>query len=48
MNPDGIDASNGSLISGGFTIASARALAVLLEGEPLPVALVPAGTSPAP
>ena len=48
INPNGIDGSAGSLISGGFTNLSARSLAVLLDGEPLPVSLVPTGTSPAP
>jgi SecD/SecF fusion protein len=48
LNPGGIEAGNGSLISGGFTPLSARALAVLLDGEQLPVTLVPTGTSPAP
>ena len=48
INPNGIDGSAGSLISGGFTNLSARSLAVLLDGEPLPVSLVPTGTSPVP
>jgi SecD/SecF fusion protein len=34
-NPEGIDARAGSQISGGFTIASARQLAVLLAGDAL-------------
>lgn len=38
MNPQGIG-PHGSQISGGFTIASARQLAVLLAGEPLPAPL---------
>lgn len=48
VNPGGIDGRDGSLISGGFTLKSARALAVVLDGEPLPVSLLRAGTSPAP
>jgi len=39
MNPEGIDPRTGSQISGGFTIASARQLAVLLAGDPLPAPL---------
>jgi len=35
MNPEGIDPRTGSQISGRFTIASARQLAVLLAGDPL-------------
>src|SRR4051812_26369200 len=38
-NPDGIDASNGSEISGGFTISSAQRLAQLLKTGALPVKL---------
>ena len=38
-NPDGIDAVQGSQISGGFTPASARALAAMLRSGPLPVAV---------
>src|SRR3954470_22221995 len=38
-NPDGIDASNGSEISGGFTIDSAQRLANLLKTGALPVKL---------
>jgi len=38
-NPEGIDPRSGSQISGGFTIASARQLAVLLAGNPLPARL---------
>jgi hypothetical protein len=37
--PEGIDASNGSEISGGLTIASARSLANELQSGPLPVKL---------
>jgi SecD/SecF fusion protein len=39
MNPDGIDGSNGSQISGSFTIKSAQRLANLIESGPLPLAL---------
>jgi SecD/SecF fusion protein len=39
MNPEGIDPRTGSQISGAFTIASARQLAVLLAGDPLPAPL---------
>ncbi len=39
MNPEGIDPRTGSQISGGFTIASARQLAVLLAGDRLPAPL---------
>jgi SecD/SecF fusion protein len=39
MNPDGIDGSNGSQISGTFTIKSAQRLANLIETGPLPLAL---------
>jgi len=39
MNPEGIDPRTGSQISGRFTIASARQLAVLLAGDPLPAPL---------
>jgi SecD/SecF fusion protein len=38
-NPDGIDASNGSEISGGFTIRSAQRLANLLKTGALPLKL---------
>src|SRR4051812_45412200 len=38
-NPDGIDASNGSEISGGFTIKSAQRLSNLLKTGALPVKL---------
>ena len=38
--PNGITASTGSEITGGFTTASARVLASLLATGPLPVALV--------
>ena len=38
-NPDGIDASNGSEISGGFTIGSAQRLANLLKTGALPLKL---------
>src|SRR4051794_18849048 len=38
-NPDGIDSSNGSEISGGFTIKSAQRLANLLKTGALPVKL---------
>jgi len=43
-DPDGIDADNGVLISGGMTVDEARSLAAFLEAEPLPegVELVPA------
>jgi SecD/SecF fusion protein len=37
--PEGIDASNGSQISGGFTITSARDLATLLQSGALPLKL---------
>jgi SecD/SecF fusion protein len=37
--PEGIDASTGSEISGGFTIASAQSLASALESGPLPIGL---------
>ena len=39
QNPDGIDASNGSQIEGGFTIRSAQRLANLLKTGALPVKL---------
>jgi SecD/SecF fusion protein len=39
-NPDGIDAGNGSQISGGFTVQSARNLAEILSIGPLPVRLL--------
>ena len=39
QNPDGIDAANGSQISGGFTIQSAQRLANLLKTGALPVDL---------
>src|SRR3954468_5349262 len=39
QNPDGIDASNGSEISGGFTISSAQRLANLLKTGALPLKL---------
>jgi SecD/SecF fusion protein len=39
QNPDGIDASNGSQIEGGFTIASAQRLANLLKTGALPIRL---------
>jgi len=38
-NPDGIDASNGSQISGGFTITSAQNLANELQSGALPIRL---------
>jgi SecD/SecF fusion protein len=39
QNPDGIDASNGSQIEGGFTLNSARNLADLLKTGALPIKL---------
>jgi SecD/SecF fusion protein len=45
QNPDGIDPSNGSQISGGFTLDSAQALANLLKTGALPIKLVPISTS---
>ncbi len=39
QNPDGIDATNGSEISGGFTIQSAQDLANLLKTGALPIKL---------
>jgi SecD/SecF fusion protein len=39
QNPDGIDGSNGSEISGGFTIGSAQELANLLKTGALPIKL---------
>jgi SecD/SecF fusion protein len=39
QNPDGIDATNGSQISGSFTIASAQRLANLLKTGALPIRL---------
>ena len=45
QNPDGIDGRTGSQIQGGLTIASAREVAVLLKGEPLPAPLVLVGRS---
>jgi SecD/SecF fusion protein len=39
QNPDGIDATNGSQISGSFTIASAQRLANLLKTGALPIKL---------
>ena len=39
QNPDGIDASNGSEISGGFTIQTAQNLANLLKTGALPIKL---------
>mgnify|MGYP001362135581 CR=1 FL=1 len=39
QNPDGIDAANGSEISGGFTIQSAQDLANLLKTGALPIKL---------
>ena len=39
--PEGIDASNGSEISGGFTITSAQELAEELQSGALPIRLVP-------
>src|SRR5207245_345732 len=39
QNPDGIDASNGSQITGGFTIQSAQDLANELKSGALPVKL---------
>src|SRR5262249_14619097 len=39
QNPDGIDATNGSEISGGFTITSAQNLATLLKSGALPLKL---------
>jgi SecD/SecF fusion protein len=39
QNPDGIDASNGSEISGGFTIESAQDLSNLLKTGALPIKL---------
>jgi SecD/SecF fusion protein len=47
-NPDGIDGRAGSQIVGGFTIAGARQLAVLLGLKPLPGALVLIASSAAP
>jgi preprotein translocase subunit SecD len=38
--PEGIDASTGSQISGGFTVSSARELAAVLGSGPLPLRLV--------
>jgi SecD/SecF fusion protein len=38
--PEGIDASNGSQISGGFTVSSARELAAVLGSGSLPLRLV--------
>jgi preprotein translocase subunit SecD len=40
--PDGVDASMGSEIAGGFTPRSAHVLAAVLAHGPLPVALSPA------
>ena len=48
MYPEGIDADDGTQISGGFTIASARQLAAQLTGDPLPAPLVLASSRPAP
>ncbi len=39
QNPDGIDATNGSQIEGGFTISSAQRLANLLKTGALPIKL---------
>src|SRR5271165_1256495 len=39
--PEGIDASNGSEISGGFTVTSAQELAEELQSGALPIRLVP-------
>ena len=39
QNPDGIDGSTGSQIQGGFTIASARQLASILDTGELEVPL---------
>jgi SecD/SecF fusion protein len=39
QNPDGIDAANGSQISGGFTLQTARTLADLLKTGALPIKL---------
>src|SRR3954454_22010086 len=39
QNPDGIDASNGSQIEGGFTITSAQNLSNLLKSGALPIRL---------
>jgi SecD/SecF fusion protein len=39
QNPDGIDATNGSQIEGGFTISSAQDLARLLKSGALPIKL---------
>ena len=45
QNPDGIDPSNGSQISGGFTIDTATQLANLLKTGALPIKLVPISQS---
>ena len=45
--PNGIDPTNGSQISGGFTIASAQTLAAALRTGPLPVKLEPVPPRPA-
>lgn len=45
QNPDGIDGRAGSQIQGGFTIASARQLASVLNAGPLPVALERVGST---
>jgi SecD/SecF fusion protein len=44
-NPNGIDATNGSQIQGGFTIESAQELATLLQTGALPVRLEPISQS---
>jgi SecD/SecF fusion protein len=44
--PNGIVASDGSEISGGFTVASARALAGLIGNGPLPISLVEVSAIP--
>ncbi len=46
--PEGIDASQGSQISGGFTISSARNLANELRSGALPINLVLASSSRVP
>jgi SecD/SecF fusion protein len=44
--PDGIEASNGSEISGGFTVTSAKLLARTLQTGPLPVELTLLSATP--
>jgi SecD/SecF fusion protein len=39
QNPDGLDAANGSQISGVFTIESAQRVAILIKTGPLPLSL---------